>query len=625
MVKGKLMGTSDIELELLIKSFKGKIGCFRDPRIFRILHKFIVFLVAFSILMNNIASASMMEEIPNITASNASIRSDLIPDQTFEDQEFHLTSSLLFHGSQKVTIENKDRQKSSDILEHSTSEELEAVDMLTSASSQQRSHSNIIELVDNAHIENKFKTEDQLIIHADGKRITFPSITVEAELTPKFLKQNIILFIEKYLIEEGDIPESEWKKNVRLILKIIIPTLIGLAEGVTTIEPSCRAAQGILPLCITYSTGTFLALGGAAAWATLELMNLFDPHSVEEDRILFSSTKYEIPKRIVSLGLASIATLIPVFLVYKYNTNKWLAIPAFFTNFIFKSVGFYKLIAFLSSSIKGQTICNGQREIEQQVHKIYEQLIEEVLLDNVDSSTESIKSRIKAKVEEFLESNRDIYVIETDMNNPRVWKNGYPRTMIQVSSLIFPFGDAIFSGALAYLALNSVFSSQLLCFSGAVVSMLPGLALNTWATTSKVGDIFDASFYKIKNKKTKTFYSTNYPILSKVTVVFAIVISACYAISNAYIAGDTLNQFSSLGILMYILPVMVFGSHIFFGSFTNTNLTQKVIEKNTATCGTEQQRSNFFVLQKLEILKEFLKSYLSIARSNQGIEDPIQY
>jgi hypothetical protein len=421
------------------------------------------------------------------------------------------------------------------------------------------------------------------------------------------------------LINEQSIPENEKLEIIRKFFQFVTPPLLGVMGGLPLVDLACQATRDNPILCPILGIGTFIAIAGPAAWAGLRLTSQLDPISSEEEEILQPSRKCRLAKHIMSNSIAIVSSIPDVFSIYKFNRLKWFAIPTFFVSVAFKSQGYYEFFSFLPTLWERPLSSSQQQEkIKSTITQtIDEQIILKLVEDDL-TSIDDLKISTKEKLHQILNLNSIDSLILDDVDNPHTWKNGYPRKVTQFISLIFPLGNSLVNGLLAYEALDLILSSPYFCFPGAIISAIPGFSLEVMATTSTIGEIFDLTYNKIKGRESKKLFSTFYPISSKIIPLFAFTISACGAITSAYMVTYGTVSNSVFSPLKYVLPVMAFGANTIFGTYASSILGQEFIEKATEWCGSMRKSTLISMVKKMETIKGFISTYFTYKNPHQS-------
>lgn len=381
---------------------------------------------------------------------------------------------------------------------------------------------------------------------------------------------------QAYIAAFKDEHNSDGSSNF-FILKGLI-SICGFGAGIPFIEGALDAGKfyGLPDLGYLFATATVLYSGGIAAWTIWELIeNCESPRgglSFYADRDL----KYKLGKTGLSLALAALTSAPTVYLAYKFNTVKGLAIMSLCYECILRSLGFYKFITSLNRK-KINTICEDQSN-------------KKFCLEVVDLSKAyflNLHHRLNASelalLLERYHNPRDLYLFLSSPSShdqvpllserqmmPYYFANGVPRKIAQYASLIFPSSGALVNSILAYKAFNLLTDNTAVLFILAGASVFPTFVLDSFATQEVAGGIFDGIYSLKYNVLPSEYFQAFHPKIKKAIIITAVILGVSSAGGGIYLLLDSLDN-TFLGSTRYLFTALAAVTTVKFGAYAVTN------------------------------------------------------
>lgn len=507
---------------------------------------------------------------------------------------------------------------------------IKGMDILESESEIHQPHEkplNVLEIDDFQDLNDLEMT----IVKDTNTNENVPLLLIQPDLLTEQHDDNpLIPYIHRYIINNEQIEESTWTYRMRVGIKVLT-TLYGVTGGIPYISASCSAGQGIMFLCISFATGNIISTGGTMVWAGLRLANSLNPVSKEEKEITHSRVFCSALKHIACNVLGILVSIPGTYAVYKYNpdTLKFLAIPGFLNSYILSTLGYYEItnhtylfqgilsifqenneMVIASNELKEKLINHIQnhaipsilKDSEIRNHLFSENTIPEDITIEDDTNVDTIDT-----VKVFMKDLISLNFLPNHIEPPERWKGGYPRKIIQYSSLILPFGSAIVNYLLTYELTSSLTNnSTLLSTPFSVTAVIPGFVLDTLLTTATATTIFDTIYNQLRKRNTDNFTSYFYPTLNRIIPFVSVTLAGLSVTASWFVAYDTIEK-SELKFLVYILPSMVFICNTIFQSFSIRDLFDDAINYYSAIRQDDKGETSIKI-SRLEKLKSIISN-----------------
>lgn len=329
------------------------------------------------------------------------------------------------------------------------------------------------------------------------------SVSIELSVSDQLREETLLK--EYNPISHGYIQafkDDEDEDSIKCLIFKYIASLGGFGAGIPGIAAALQAGEYYNSEMLGYlfSAATVLYTGGVMSWAIWEFIESSQSPQhhlkVDNDKKLNGS---KISKIVGAFFLGALSSTPAVYVAYKYNTVKGIAVISFFYEWMFRSLGFYKFISPIKME-KSTTMCasnavkyQGMEYVDQsKIHllRLYQEGNGEGLLlplKNLETPHE-IYSYLSSTTSEQTLNTRTGEIL------PYYYKNGIPRKIMQYSALIVPLGGAFVNGVLTYKGFNLITQNESALVILTSISVLPTFILDSFATKQIAGGIFDAVY-----------------------------------------------------------------------------------------------------------------------------------
>lgn len=388
-------------------------------------------------------------------------------------------------------------------------------------------------------------------------------------------------------------------KNLK-IFQIIKGTagIIGSTTGLPFISTSLKAGKEINAEYLGWmiAGACTLTYGGTAAWTMTELVDNFNQKTHEEEKILKYNKYQSYAKHIACNLLGALASTPTVYLAYYYNDFKPLAILTFLGSYSLKSLGYYKLLDQLPSSLlrKGLQKSSALSRTEQDyfilesipTFKLSKDQITNMInrmqlrfLKMSDEERELTFERLRTfpnlkEAYEFL-SFEENQGIQEKLLSPELWKNGHPRKAVLALSTIFPIASAFVNIVASYRGAKTIYDNEIFAGSAVISSIIPSLALDIYVTRIVAGNIYN-SIYNIYNRRnTPDLMTFLYPKAKYIIPAIALTITVLSLGNDTFITIDILKD-SVFSQLTWPLTSLLVASNVQFETYAMTDLLYNI-------------------------------------------------
>jgi len=147
-------------------------------------------------------------------------------------------------------------------------------------------------------------------------------------------------YIQKYHVQQEDIPESKTKKVMRFGGQGIAIVLGGLA-GISYFEVARKAGGDSAVLSWGIGITNTAATSGTGAWSYFNLLKGLGPQSKEE-KILLHDSSLSMRGHLAAHGLGLVVAVPTAYMASLFNTHKWLVGISYLLDYSLKTSGYLK-------------------------------------------------------------------------------------------------------------------------------------------------------------------------------------------------------------------------------------------------------------------------------------------
>lgn len=448
-----------------------------------------------------------------------------------------------------------------------------------------------------------------------------------SELTPLVaLEENdsgghLYSYIQKYHVQQEDIPESTPKKVVRFGGQGVAIVLGGLA-GIPYFEVARKAGGDNAVLSWGVGITNTVATSGTGAWSYFNLLKGLDPQS-EEEKILLQDSSLPVTGHLAAHGLGLVVAVPTAYMASLFNTHKWLAGISYLLDYSLKTSGylnFFKKVNTEKGKIKSclgienQEVpdMNSSLSKTQQllVHHLSQKVIPALLTmsdEERDQFIELIYQEDNLKAGKYLES-----LFKTSSSNsseeetPDTWKKGYPKLAL-ISGLSFSAVLNIFhNGICGYKAWEMVYDHPAFAIPMAALSTIPIFILEMQATVETGRLLYDAAFYRLTGKPQPSLFNTLYPTFSRVLPLACIPLAAVTAYVGRYMVMDILQEVLPQEGPRLFFAIGGFMGPFLFAAYANHTLIHDLLISYTCSFGQIGHKKLTYLTQNIEKLTKIM-------------------
>lgn len=427
-------------------------------------------------------------------------------------------------------------------------------------------------------------------------------------------------YVRRHVLIQSDQQEGS---NKKIFFLKVFATGLGSLAGIPFVKAGYNAAGNIPVLGYFFGLGTLVANGAGAIWVLHDIIEHLRPVS-DEENILFPSTSTDKIKRAISFSLACLTTLIPLYMTYKFNDVKALALITIPISLAFNIFAYKTMLNNLSVSnfkkLKRNFIayvCCNQTPADYNVLCV-SHLIQPTsyLVHNLDYS-----ELITLNKELFSDCNNlDDLLRVLGLHKRSVMKIESRATpLIQMLSMVFPIGMAFVNEALSAEMARTVYdnSAFIVCFVALLLT--PAFSIDSYITLISVNEIMTALLNKLHGGEEMEYATKRYPNLTKVLHVASFSIAALSSSNRGYIAYETIK-----GSAKIFFTISTIVSSFIFETYALTTLHQKLLRYYIEKYGSEEEKLVTCIQNRLCRLGSlFLKmdnQQLKLLIKEEGIE-----
>ncbi|MBP6952114.1 MAG: hypothetical protein KBD36_03605 [Alphaproteobacteria bacterium] len=495
--------------------------------------------------------------------------------------------------------------------------EEETAEILTKTQKKTYAGGPKIELIEVNSDHNHKRTLTQIEEEDQPKIELIPFVMEKAEQEDSYLHS----FIQKYLVEKEEIPESKLKKSLRIATKSVSVVLGGLS-GIPYFAVG-RDAGGENEI-VSWGVGltNTVAISGIGSWSYFNLVKGLDPQSPEE-KALLQKTKFNLPAHLASHALGLVVAVPTGYMAARYNTYKWLALISFGTDYTLKTNGFLTLLNHVTapnSRIKKCFSLEGKEEseIEASVLNTQQLLVNHLskktiptLLTMRDEEREnlivSLYQADNQTVESYLSSLLSLASPEVSpLETPETWKKGYPRTAFVSALSSSAFINVIHNSVCAYSAWSMLYDNPAFDVPMAALSTLPIFMLELNATIKTGHALYDTVFYRVSGKPQPSLEHSLYPKLMRAAPVLSVALAGVTAYVGRFMVEDILTGVLPQEYATFLTVGGVLGPFL-FASYANYSLMKDILVGCTRSYGNEPKKKLVLLMQDVEKLAQVIK------------------
>jgi hypothetical protein len=448
------------------------------------------------------------------------------------------------------------------------------------------------------------------------------------ELTPLVASINIergeshlYSFIQKYLVQQEEIPESKPKKVLRFSgrgLAIVLGSLAGIPFF--EVAKEAGGGNGILGWGVGITNA--IATSGTGAWATFNLLQGLNPQS-EEERILLQDSRLPIPGHIAAHGLGLVVAVPTAYMAARFNTHKWFAGISYLLDYSLKTSGylnFFKKVSAQKSKIRSSLGIGDQEstEVDPSLQKIQKFLIQHLshkvipaLLtmssEERDHFIELIYQEDNLKAEQYLDFLFNVCSLSSsDRQTPDTWKKGYPKVALISGLSISAVLNLFHNGICGYEAWQMVYDNSAFTIPMAALSTIPIFILEMQATIETGRLLYDATFYRIYGEPQPSLLHTLYPKLSRVIPFVCIPLAAVTAYVGRFMVVDILKEVLPQEGPRLFFAIGGFMGPFLFAAYANYSVIQDLLLSYMGSFGKTSEKNLVLLIQNIEKLSKII-------------------
>lgn len=454
------------------------------------------------------------------------------------------------------------------------------------------------------------KKNDNLNEH--GMELISFSATEEAPLYP---------FIQKYLIHQERVPESQLRNFLRLGVKGA-GVIFGSLAGIPYFEPGRQAGGKNEIIAWIVGSATAVAISGTGLWSYLNLLKSLDPHSPEE-KDLMQKNKFPLLIHTSSHVLGLAAAVPTAYIAARFNTYKWLAVISYGLEYSLKTNGFLTFFTSVfpqKNKIKQPLLEEELPLLAKNQTKIDSSLLEMSSLLVKHVSKKTIPSLISMKNEErseliFLLYQEGNPTVENYLNTllnlpfaslpfqktPDMWKKGLPRTAFVGTLSISALMNVVHNFHCAHAAWKMIYDQPAFIIPMAVLSIAPTFVLELQATTKVGHALYDSAFYYMTGVSSPSLAQSLHPKLMKTLSIACLSIAGVTAYVGRFMVLDILHDVFSHEYSLLFSVSGVLGP-LLFTSYVNYSLVENLVLSYTRSYGEEYKKKLALLIQDIEKL-----------------------
>ncbi len=428
-------------------------------------------------------------------------------------------------------------------------------------------------------------------------------------------------FIQKYLIHQERIPESQLRNILRLSAKGS-GGIFGSLAGIPYFEPGRQAGgKNEIVAWITGST-TAIAISGTGVWSYLNLLKGLDPHSPEE-KDLMQKNKLLLPIHASSHVLGLAAAVPTAYIAARFNTYKWLAVISYGLEYSLKTNGFLTFFTSVFSQknkIKKPLseeelplLAKNQAEINPSLLEMSSLLIKHLSKKTIPSliamENEERNELISLlhqegnlTVENYLSALLNLPSASSSFQEtPETWKGGLPRTAFVGTLSISALMNVVHNFHCAYAAWKILYDQPAFIIPMATLSIAPTFVLELQATIKTGHALYDSAFYSMTGVSSPSLAQSLYPKLMKTLPIACLTIAGVTAYVGRSMVLDILHDIFPHEYSLLFSVGGVLGPFL-FTSYVNYSLVEDLVLSYTRSYGEEHKKKLALLVQDIEKL-----------------------
>lgn len=425
-------------------------------------------------------------------------------------------------------------------------------------------------------------------------------------------------FIEKYLVQRNNIPESTLKKALRSGGKGV-GVVFGSLAGVPYFEVGKTAGGQNEVIAWGTAIATTLTVSGTGSWSYFNLLKGLDPQSLEEKNLL-QKTRLIIPAHVASHALGLVSAVPTAYLAARFNTKKWLAVISYGLEYSLKTNGFLTLFTNIlpkEDQVQNSLLTGAQVPKKFSFSEIQPLLANHLLKKTIPSiiamqnqERDQLISLLYQKdnltVENYLNSLLSLSPVNQALQEtPDTWKKSYPRTafvgVLSISALI----NVVHNFHCAYGAWRMLYDYPPFIVPMAALSIVPTFILELHATNKTGHAFYDSAIDCMAGTSSPTLAQSLYPKFMKALPVVCLSLAGVTAYVGRYMVLEVLHDILPHEYSLFFSVGGVLGPFL-FASYTNYSLIQDLVLSYTRSYGEVHQKKLALLVQDVEKLAKVI-------------------